>query len=358
MRKIAVLGGGHGAHTISADLKNRGHQVRMFEMPKFRDNVTQLFETKTIEVTGIAQYKVTLDVVTDNIDEAISGADYVLVVTPAFAHNDYASLLKGKLSKEQILISFPGGFAAMVFKKAFGDNCPTLVEANTLPYDTRLIAPWKIKLTGLNQMRLGFLPSENSDTLNEKLKADLFDFGKPYQDVLECALSNVNPCLHTGPCVLSVTSIESPMVNFFLYEQGCTPSSSKMNIALDNERKALGRAFGYDITCLEDFAGIPVGYTWQQLYMASHGQIGLTPICGPNDIFNRYLTEDAYCGLAPWSSIARQVGVKTPMMDSVIEIYNTIHETNWREEGNSAEKLGISSMSVEQIKEYVKKGVS
>ena len=355
---IAVLGGGHGAHTISADLKHKGHNVRLYEMPQFRDNINQLFATATIEVTGVTQFREKLDMVTDDIDAAVKDADYILVVTPAFAHTGYAKLLAGKLSKDQILISFPGGFAAMTFKKAFGDrNCPVLVDANTLPYDTRITAPCKVKLLGYNNLRLGFMPAENRAALNEKLKKDLFfDFGEPYSDVLECALSNVNPCLHTGPCVLSVSAIENATIDFFLYEHGFTPSAAKLNIALDNERKALGRAFGYNITCLEDFGNIPVGFTWQQLYMAGHGQIALTPINGPNDIFNRYLTEDAYCGLAPWSDIAKQVGVETPVIDSVINIYNIIHEKDWRKEGYSAEKLGISGMTAGQIVEYIKGG--
>lgn len=356
-KTIAVLGGGHGAHTLAADLKHRGHRVRLFEMPRFRENVRQLFETATIEVTGVAQYRATLDLVTDDIDAAVTGADYVLLVTPAFAHGAYAELLKGKLNAKQVLIAFPGGFAAMVLKKSFGDkNCPILVDSNTLPYDTRLTGPCKVKLMGYNNMRLGFMPASAAKKLNEQLREDLFDFGAPYEDVLECALSNVNPCLHTGPCLLSVSSIENPTIDFYLYEHGFTPSASKLDIALDNERKALGRAFGYKITCLEDFGNLPEGYTWQQLYMSAHGQIALTPIGGPNDIFNRYLTEDAFCGLSPWSSIARQVGVETPTIDSVLNIYSVIHETNWRTEGNTAEKLGIAGMSAKEIKKYVATG--
>jgi len=146
----------------------------------------------------------------------------------------------------------------------------------------------------------------------------------------------------------------NPTINFFLYEHGVTPAAAKLNIALDNDRKALGKAFGYNVSCIEDFTGLSSGYTWQQLYMALHGQISLTPISGPNDIFNRYLTEDAYCALAPWSDIAKQVGVETPVIDSVINIYNIIHGKDWRKDGYSAEKLGISGMNAGQILVYVK----
>lgn len=51
MRKnlIAVLGGGNGAHALAADLVNRGFEVNLYEMPKFKDNMKKVFETGIIE---------------------------------------------------------------------------------------------------------------------------------------------------------------------------------------------------------------------------------------------------------------------------------------------------------------------
>ena len=52
-KKIAILGGGNGSHMMAVDMKVKGHEVRMYEMPEFKENVTQLFNTQTIEVSGI-----------------------------------------------------------------------------------------------------------------------------------------------------------------------------------------------------------------------------------------------------------------------------------------------------------------
>ena len=41
--------------------------------------------------------------VTDDIKKAVDGADYILVVTPAFAHKGYAELLNGNVVENQIL---------------------------------------------------------------------------------------------------------------------------------------------------------------------------------------------------------------------------------------------------------------
>ena len=37
--KFAVLGGGNGAHAMTADLSMAGHEVSMFELPQFKENI-------------------------------------------------------------------------------------------------------------------------------------------------------------------------------------------------------------------------------------------------------------------------------------------------------------------------------
>ncbi len=357
-KKIAVLGGGNGAHTMAADLARKGHTVNMFEMPQFKHNMAQVFNTGEIEVTGTECFKAKLNIVTDNIDEAIAGTHYIIMVHPAFAHDDYARLLKGRVKKDQIIVIFPGAFAALQIRHIFGDDteCPVIADVNNLPYDTRLQAPGKVSLFGRNKINIAFMPADAGDALIDEMREDLFPFEKVYNDVLECGLSIVNPAWHTGPCLLSVTEIERPTTNFFVYEHGWTPSACKLNMVLDNERKAVGKELGYHLRPMEDFSGMPEGFSWQQLYAAGHGSIALTPICGPNSIFDRYLTEDAPFGLVPWAAIGKILGVPMPITNSCIDIYNIIHETDWREKGLTADDLGISGMTKEQLINYVRTG--
>ncbi|MDO5684386.1 MAG: NAD/NADP octopine/nopaline dehydrogenase family protein, partial [Propionibacteriaceae bacterium] len=266
--------------------------------------------------------------------------------------------LTGKVTTDQIIISFPGAFAALEFRKALqdGEDCPVIADANNLPYDVRLSGPAEIALHGINDINIAFLPADRGPELIDQVRADLFDFKRVYADVLECGLSIVNPSLHTGPCLLSVTHIESVMREFFLYEHGVTPSSMKLDIVLDNERKAVGNALGYDLRPIEDFSGLEPGYTWQELYKALHGEIALTPISGPNSIDNRYLTEDAPYGLVPWTSIGAVLGVAMPITNAVLDIYNIIHETDWRERGLGLKQMGLDNMTPDEIREYVKTG--
>jgi opine dehydrogenase len=355
---VAVLGGGHGAHAMAGDLASRGFSVNMFEMPEFQDGMRDLFDTRTIHVSGMIQGSFKLNRVTSDIDEAIDGVKYILVVTPAFAHEAYTELLKGKANSDQVVVVYPGAFAGLLFRTVFdGEDCPVVAEVNNLPYDTRLTAPSQVVIYGYNKVNIAFLPADRGADLIDDMRA-IHPYDKVYTDVLEAGLSIVNPAVHSGPCLLSVTSIEnSAKRSFFLYEHGVTPSSCRLNVRVDDERKAIGRRLGYTLTPIEDFTGLHDGYTWQDLYMRIHGNISLTPIAGPHDIGNRYFTEDAPYGLVPWSSIGKAVGVATPVIDSIVNIYSVVHERDWWKAGRSSDALGLEGLSLEQIKAYVRTGI-
>ena len=357
-KKIAILGDGNGAHMMAADfVLNKKHKVNMYIYSE-RPEVRELMETGTIESMGVISGRAKLNLVTTDIDEAIRDCRYICIVTPAFAHSFYAKLLKGRVKKDQIIVTFPGAFSALQLRNEFGDeDCPVLADVNNLPYDARLREPTKVECFGCNAVNIAFLPANRGAELIDEMRQDLFPFEKVYKDVLECGLSIVNPAWHTGPCLLSITSIERPTENFFVYEHGWTPSACKVNIVLDNERKEIGRKLGYHLRPMEDFSGMPENFTWQQLYSAGHGSISLTPIAGPNSIWNRYLTEDCPFGLVPWAAIAELIGVATPTTNSIIDLYNIIHEKDWRKEGLTVDELGISGMDKEALLNYAATGV-
>lgn len=362
-KPVAVLGGGNAAHALAADLSNRGFKVNMYEMPKFKHQMKKVFETKKIESVGVIEGVFDLNMVTDVIEDAIRDVKYIFVMTPAFAHRDYGELLKGKAHADQVIISIPGSFAALQYKKIFGEeDCPTFVDANNLMYDTRIISDGKVNILELDTIDVGFLPVDKELLYLGEIK-EMVEIENVFPDVLSCGLALVNPALHSGPCILNAGSIESPHINFFLYQDGICPSSMKLDKQLDNERKDICKAFGYED--INPFRCFPLikrldaegkDYKWEDLYKDVHGDIGLTPICGPNDIKSRYLTEDAPCGLVPWSIIAKTVGVETVAIDAIVNIYSIIHETDWWKKGFTLDELGLDGMNKDEILAYCKTG--
>lgn len=354
---IAIIGGGNGAHTMAADLALKGAKVRMYEESRFIGKLEKLARTLTIQATGAVSGEAKIEMVTDDMERAITGADYVAVVTPSFAHKNVAEKMKGIIRKEQKLLIYPGGFGALTFKKILGEACPVIAQTNNLPYDTRLNGPANVVCTGKSPVSVAVFPANADKSFLEDVK-EISPFDKIYEDVLECDLSLVNPSVHSGPCLINLGAIEQQEVRgkFCMYEH-FTFGAAKIDKAIDDERKAVGAKFGYKLRPLEDFVE-PKGeeVTWQEIYMKMHGEPALTPITGPDSIWNRYLTEDCPNGLVPWSELGKICGVATPVMDAVISIYSLVHERLWREEGIRPETLGLDGMGVDQIKEYLKTG--
>lgn len=357
MKTIAILGTGSLAHTIALDFKLMGHEVRLYTPPYLEYRIQKVLETHEIESVGALVGKEKIDVVTTDIDLAVKGAEYICVCVPGYRHEEYACLLKGHTTADQVVITFNAALASLVYKNIWGDdyNCPVFVDTTIPPFSTRLIEPGKVHMYERHVGGISFFPASAAEKYYEEMKRELYDFPEVYTDVLECALSLINPTVHPGPCLVNMSNIEKPDFNFYLYEHGFQPSGLKINVMLNAERNEIGAAFGYNLHALEDFAHVST-VTWEALYAMGHGCHALTSICGPNDIHYRYLTEDIPIALVCWASIAKLVNVNTPIMEAVIKLIGVTNDEDWFAKGRTAEKLGLTGRTASEIANHVKNG--
>ena len=358
MKKIAVLGTGNIAQTVAVDLKSNGHEVRLFAPDYLISRIQKIVDTHEIECVGVFEAKEKIDVVTSDIDEAVKGADYIILCVPGNRHEEYARILKGHTTAQQILITFNGCMASLIYKNVWEEDasCPIFAESTIPPFSARRVEPGKVRMFERHLAPIAFFPASAGEKYYDQVRKDIYEFPGMYADILECGLSLINPTVHPGPCLVNLSNIEKPDFTFFLYEHGFQPSGLKIDVLLNEERLAIGKALGYRIHALEDFAGVEKIESWEALYAMGHGCHALTSIAGPIDIHYRYLTEDIPIALVCWASIADLLGIETPIMDAVITLVGVAHDTNWFVNGRSAEVLGICGKSVEQIKNYVKTG--
>ena len=168
--KIAVLGGGHGAHTMAADLALKGFEVNMCEAPEFEEGIKKTLKRQAIDLIDAWGEKHTakLNLVTTNFKEALKDASYIMMTVPAIGSKKFFDAIMPHLEDEQTVIKWSGNFSALLFAnmlKEKGINKDiTLAEAHTLPWGCRLAEPataqimvWAVKLL------LATLPAKNTD---------------------------------------------------------------------------------------------------------------------------------------------------------------------------------------------------
>jgi opine dehydrogenase len=357
---VAVMGGGNGSHTIAADLTLKGLTVNMFELEQFAGNMRQVFETREIEMTGVAGGGTAgLNMVTSEIERAVENVEIIFIPLPGFAAAVYAELLAPYLKNDQIVVLMPGTLSALEFREALrtngNTNDPIIAETGGLPFATRLIGPGRVKTFHLRSIcGLAAIPGNKGRQVYERIK-QWYAF-ELKETVVETGLGHLTPLLHPAGCLLNAGRIERSHGEFYMYEEGMTPSVVRVIEGIDSERLQIGKALGIDLPTGVDMmveSGYgPRGTLWESL----NGSAGLTPVKGPDSLSNRYVTEDVPYGLVPWASLGRALGVKTPVMDALVEIGGAIMGKNCWESGRNLDKMGLAGLTPAQIKSYMESG--
>lgn len=358
-RKIVVMGGGHGARTIAADMTLAGHTVTLFEFEQFHENVKDIFESGKIEISGKARQGVAeIDRLTHDIAEAIDDVELIIIVVPALVHRIYAEALVPHLKDGMNVVLVPGTFGSLEFFNCIRENgCKadiTVSELDTLPYATRIQTPTSVRVFhNLPSFGMGVFPAVHTKRIGGIFK-DLYPGVFSYRDVLEAGLSNCNPIIHPLGVLMNAGRIEYARGEFWYYEEGITASTAKAMEALDDERIAIGDKLGLQLPrqseALHSVGYGPKGDLWEVL----KGSKGLTPIKGPTSVSNRYVTEDIPIGLVCWSQLGEMLGIKTPLMRATIELGIAVSGTDYWETGRTLQRCGIADMMAEQLCQYVK----
>lgn len=354
-KKIAVLGGGNGAHAAAADLTLRGYEIHMYEDARFASNMQKVFETKTIELKGACgNGEAHVAMVTSNLQEAVDGVKVILVAVPSFAHSDYAKKLSEVVKPGQIVLVLPGTFGSLIFWNEFKKKKiegVVVAESNTLPYATRLTGPGQsLVMSRFNPLKIGVMPASRTEETMEELDG-LFEGLEAVESVIACGLSSLNPIIHVPGCILNAGRIELAKGEFYFYTEGFTACVARAADAIDKERIALLNKFGYQA----DIAAHGVGGAIQtdDIQEAISSDPNFAKIKGPADVKNRYYSEDIPFGIASWAKLGHALGVDTPVMDSMVNLGTVILEKDCWEGGHSLEEFGIEGMNLETLKNYL-----
>ena len=357
--KIAVLGAGNGGCALAAHLSLQGNAVNLYEVPELGESFKPIVEKREIVISGKAENGVArLNKATTDIAEAVEGVDTIFVSVPGFGYERMSQLLAPFLTPGQLVVFMPGCFATFVLlgqmKRQKKSPDITIAEGVTLPYAARLKTRNEVQIEGTTLvLPVGVFPANRTEPVVRKLKAYYPEI-IGCQDVLDAALNNLNPMTHPAPMVLSTSFIEGKE-GFYLYRDGITDGVKRVMIACDRERIEIRKALGFSTAhygyhqfepfeVFEDFFGkgciVEIGYHLR----------------GPSSMKNRYITEDVPYGLVPYSILGKKLGVKTPVIDSIIELAGTGNEENYWKIGERLWQAYVGEWDLDRLRESLLSG--
>ncbi|MCK4821912.1 NAD(P)-binding domain-containing protein, partial [bacterium] len=116
-RSITVIGAGNVGCAIAADLTLAGHEVILYEMPKFSEKIDPIVQSGGIKLSGVGRkgfakiHRVTTDII-----EAVRGTRIIMVATIGWAHKAIAELCAPYLEDGQTVIVISAQFGSLEFR--------------------------------------------------------------------------------------------------------------------------------------------------------------------------------------------------------------------------------------------------
>ncbi len=359
--KVAILGAGSGGCATAVDLVCKGFDVSLCSAYR-PEHFRHIMQQQSIEYSGELGDGVVKIKATNSVEEVVKTTDIIIITTPSSIHEFYAKLLAPCLPKKHLILlsgCTTGGAlnVANILKEAGVAN-PIVCETDILSYICRLESPTCVKVHHrISHLLFACFPAKCNQESYQVIY-EIYPEIELVENVIETSFSNMNAVIHPPGMVLNAGWIEFTKGNFYFYSQGITPAVSCVIDEIDEERLAILKKMSLrQIGHLEHSRrhGFPVvaDCTTYDFFQGC-APIGL--ITSPSELCHRFLIEDVGYGLLPMASIAREVNVSTPIIDSLINLSSILTKVDHRRLGLTAEKLGIKKMGLRKLRRFLYDG--
>lgn len=343
--KITVIGAGNGGLAMAGDLAKR-FKVNLYSpFAKEIKSITEVILEGKINGSG------KLSLVTTNIERAIQGAEIIMVVVPAFAHGPIAEECAPYLQNGQIIVLNPGRTGGAlefnhVLEKMNVKADITIAETNTLVYACRKTNSNKVLIHGVkNKVLLAALPATKTKKIIKKIQV-LYPQFQPAENVLETSLDNIGAVFH--PAIM--LNEESP--TFY----NITLKTAELLEKIDKERLEIAEAFGIKLRSAVRWLEETYNAKGKTLYEKIINNKAYKKINRPKGFDVRQIAEDIPYGLVPIALLGRKIGASTSFSDVTINKCCFLLNRNLWQQGRNLEKIGLSGMNIDKIKDFVNYG--
>jgi opine dehydrogenase len=357
---VAVIGAGSSGQAIAGFLGLSGYRVKLWN----RDDAGEvsrwlkpISDRGGLEVQGVIEGIAPIHEVTSDIGAAVSDADVILVNTTTDAYQSIGRQLAPHISNSQSIILMASGTLGSIDMwqglAAGGFTGDLLVgETATTVFGSRAIAPATVSIAGKkDRVEIVSLPGGQESRFDALLPE--FSFVAA-EDVLSSGFNNTGPALHVVPMVLNSGWVEAQGGKFLYYSEGVTPSLAAVMEQVDEERMAIGRAFGYESTSLSDYLTQSVGAPAGSLYESIHGTAMYAKMPSPESLDHRFLWEDALAGVVPLLALAEIANVPAPLLRALETMSSALLGRDFRADGRTARNLSLEGFTITTMKELVR----
>lgn len=333
--KIAVIGGGNIGTLMGADFAERGNEVRMC----VSDTSAWSGEIQVFDSCDNLIKKAHMTLVTNSIEQAVTGAEAVWITYPTFMLEETAAKLLPLVTPGLRIGVVPGNDAEYFFREHI-ERGAVLMGLQRVHSIARLKERGKsiYELSRKPEIFVAALPSSATPMVAEELRETFGMTTVEIPNYLALTLTPSNPILHTSR-IRSMFRDWTPEVTYdhnILFYEEWTMDSAELLLACDDELQQVCRRLEEELgTNLEQVRSLRDHYespTAEAIRAKISGIPAFKGFTSPMkeakelgrwipDFQSRYFKADFTFGLKAIKDIAVLVGVDTPSINDVYDWY-------------------------------------
>ncbi len=197
--KITVLGGGAIGLATAMDLSLKNYEVKLFELPEFKDHILPIIKKGGIDYKGInGSGFAKIHTITTDIKEAVSGSELIMLAAPAISHKRFMEGCIPHLQDGQIFLIETGYFSSLRFTGMIKDTSKDLLvgEMNLTPYCSSREGATEIYIHATREeIYIAAMPSSQNQELLKIIK-DIYPGTILAKNVIQTSFDNANWVMH------------------------------------------------------------------------------------------------------------------------------------------------------------------
>lgn len=353
--KYAVIGAGNIGQSMAGHLALMDFEVALqaFDAEK----ISSIREKGGIDVKGAFRGFGHVSTITPEIEEAIFGANVIMVVTVSNEHKAVAENVAPHLADGQIIVLSPGNFGSLEFARIFKEKGVRkdviVAETESAAYSCRSPRSGAAEIYDMKRgLNFSAYPAKRNPEIMHVLQKAFPQF-RTGKNVIQIGLSNVNSAFHPPFTMFNAARIEYTKGDFIYSKEGATPSVVKVAERVDQERIEIGRAFGVEVPTSLELIRKYYDARGNSLYEAIKTVSGYMRSKSFPTLNSRYIYEDIPMSLVPISHLGELVHVETFAINTLIDMASLLLGRNLRENARDLESLGLAGKSIEEVKELL-----
>lgn len=350
---IGIVGAGNAAHSLACYLASHGFSPHM--LVRSPEKVQGLMQRLTIKSVGKLEGNFSVVQVVTEAKKVLDQCNTIFIATTTDAYQQLGERLAPYLTPQHTVILFSSKFAGVVeFKNAISPTCtrrntmPSLIETDTI-FASRVQDDESVWIRGIKNWTLYSSWNCSQTAKTGSTMRRFFPGLSAAENIVQRGLTDFGALAHPITMIANMNNVDRN-TGFLFYYEGFTENTIVLMERLEDEFQKIAKAYRTSLIPMKDLLNRYYGCdTSGGLLEAMRSVPNYSVSKAPGTLQHRFIEEDVASSLVPVQQLAVKAGLRTPMIDSIVNMATILLNRDFASDGRTLGKLGWDHLNHDEI---------